>query len=89
MKISDFAGKSKYLYLDFWASWCGPCIAEMPTLKKVYEKYREHGLQVISISSDANEKNWKKAIERIDVPWIHLSDLKGDNSEIKQLYSRS
>ena len=87
MRISDFAGKSKYLYLDFWVSWCSLCIAEMPTLKKVYEIYKGQGLQVISISLDSREGDWKKGIERIDVPWIHLSDLKGDNSEIKQLYN--
>lgn len=85
--ISNFVGKSKFLYIDFWASWCGPCVREMPNLKKIYEEYKDKGLQIISISLDTDEAKWKQGIKKIDVPWVHLSDLKGDESGVNKLYN--
>ena len=76
VKLSDYIGKSNYIYLDFWASWCGPCIAEMPELKRVYEQYKDSGLEIIGISSDHHKKNWENAVLHIGMPWIHLSELK-------------
>lgn len=63
--------------LDFWASWCGPCIAEMPTIKDIYEKYKDKGLKVIGISMDNVKTAWTKAIEKVQIPWLHVSSLKG------------
>lgn len=77
VRLSDFVGKSDYLLLDFWASWCGACIADMPHLKKVYEKYKDKGFEVVGISMDTSKKAWQNALNRIDIPWINLSDLKG------------
>jgi len=69
VSISDYVGKSKYLFIDLWASWCGPCIAEMPHLKKVHDEYKDKGLTIIGVSVNDREKSWKKALEKIDAPW--------------------
>jgi len=75
--ISDYVGKSKYLFIDIWASWCGPCVADMPKLKKIYEKYKDGGLEMISISIDKDMKPWISAINKYQTPWPNLIDLSG------------
>lgn len=64
---------NKYVLLDFWASWCVPCRKEIPELKKAYTQYRHKGLEIIAISSDDDQNNWKKAIQtdRTD-SWVHV-----------------
>jgi len=85
-KISDYIGKSNYLLLDFWASWCGPCMREQPLIKEVYAKYKDKGFEVISISFDSNDKQWKNAIQKIQPNWPQLCDLDGGRSGIKEAY---
>lgn len=77
MKLSDYVGKSKYVLVDFWASWCGPCCHEMPNVVKAYNTYHQKGFDVIGVSFDNNKEAWKKAITRLQMPWHHMSDLKG------------
>lgn len=77
MKLSDYIGKSKYVLVDFWASWCGPCCKEMPNVVKAYNTYHQKGFDVIGVSFDNNKDAWKKAIARLQMPWHHMSDLKG------------
>lgn len=84
-KLSEYVGQSKLIYLDFWASYCAPCIADMPNVKRVYDKYKDKGLQVISISLDDYRDAWLKALKRIDAPWIQLSESK-HNIELKKAY---
>lgn len=86
-KISDYVGKSEYLYIDFWASWCGPCIAEMPRLKELYEKYKDRGFNILGISLDSSKASWHGGLKRIDVPWDNLSDLEGFDSELTKTYA--
>ena len=86
-RLSDYIGKSKYILLDFWASWCAPCIAEMPHLKYLYEQYKNKGLEIISISLDDSERAWQRGLDKIDAPWIHLNDLKGSKSEMANAYN--
>lgn len=85
-RLSDFAGRGEYVLLDFWASWCGPCRSTLPQLKQLYEKYHEEGLEIVSISFDSSKKAWTGAIEKMALPWVHLSDLRGWDSAANALY---
>lgn len=61
--------KGKYLLIDFWASWCGPCRAAVPKLKELYSKYNDKGFEVVSISIDENKGAWEKAVKEEAMPW--------------------
>jgi thiol-disulfide isomerase/thioredoxin len=74
--LSEYVGKGDYVLVDFWASWCGPCMQEMPNVKANYEKYKDKGFKVVDLSFDRNADAWKKAIREHYLNWIHLSDLK-------------
>ena len=69
--------KGQYLLIDFWASWCKPCIGDIPYLKAVIEKYKNDSIQFVSVSLDTDEKKWKKAIAVNNLNWLQVSDLKG------------
>lgn len=86
IKVSDLLRPGRFLFIDFWASWCGPCRAENPYILESYEKYHDMGFDVLAVSLDESRDAWLEAIEEDDVPWIHVSDLKGFDSEAARLY---
>lgn len=69
--------RGKIVLIDFWASWCAPCLGEMPNVKKLYAKYHEKGLEVLGISMDNKKEAWLKSIEKEQLPWLQVSSLKG------------
>ncbi|HON55172.1 MAG TPA: TlpA disulfide reductase family protein [Bacteroidales bacterium] len=83
---SDFKGK--VLLIDFWASWCGPCRAEIPNLKKVYEKYDRKDVEFLSVSIDKGKEEWIKALSQEKMPWIQVLAPKS-GSEVSKLYQFS
>ncbi|GHE44512.1 AhpC/TSA family protein [Sphingobacterium griseoflavum] len=86
VSLADFKGK--YVLIDFWASWCGPCRAENPNLLEAYQKYENKGLHILAVSlDDVKGRNaWLKAIKDDGMPWVHVADLKGWANEAAVLY---
>jgi len=78
--------KGKYVLVDFWASWCGPCRGENPNVLKVYNEYKDKNFTVVGISLDDKADRWEKAIKEDNMPWTQLSDLKGWKNELAQYY---
>lgn len=84
--LTDFLGKTKYILLDFWASWCGPCRKNNPALKGLYVDYKDKGFTIIGISLDSSAEKWKEAIVQDGLTWPQISDLKFWKNEIAQAY---
>jgi peroxiredoxin len=83
ISLSSFKGK--YVLLDFWASWCGPCRAENPHVLKAYNQFKDQGFTVLGVSIDNNRKAWLKAVQEDQMLWTHVCDLKSEN-EAARLY---
>ena len=86
IKLSDYAGKGKVVLIDFWASWCPPCRADMPHLVSVYGQYKDKGFEIIGLSLDRNNEDWVKGINELNITWPQMSDLKYWQSEGAALY---
>lgn len=84
--VSFASFKGKYVLVDFWASWCGPCRAENPNVLKAYNQYKDRNFTVVGISLDDNAEKWKKAIKDDGMPWTQLSSLQGFNNEVSTYY---
>ncbi|RYD79722.1 MAG: TlpA family protein disulfide reductase [Sphingobacteriales bacterium] len=78
--------KGKYVLIDFWASWCAPCRQENPNVKRVYDKYKSKGFEILGVSFDKDPAAWKKAIEEDKMTWLHVSDLLEFQSAAAQTY---
>ena len=87
VSLSDYAAKGNYLFIDFWASWCGPCRNEMPNVVEAYKKYKNKGLEIVGVSLDKDEDKWIQGIKDLNMTWPQMSDLKLWESEVVGLYA--
>ena len=85
--LSDYVGKGKYVLVDFWASWCAPCIRTLPGLVSTYQKYKNKGFEIVGISLDNNQQNWANATAKHQITWPQLSNLEGWSDPAAQAYS--
>lgn len=94
INMSDTSGKpfalsmlrGKYVLVDFWASWCGPCRGENPNVVKAYNKFKDRNFTILGVSLDKDKASWVKAIKDDNLTWYHISDLKYWNSAAVALY---
>jgi len=82
VKLSDYVGKGDYVVLDFFASWCGPCRREMPTLKGIYEKYNGKGLKVVGLAVWDEPADTKKCVKELALPWTIIDNAQSEATEI-------
>jgi thiol-disulfide isomerase/thioredoxin len=84
ISLSSFKGK--YVLIDFWASWCGPCRQENPNIVATYNKYKNKNFTVLGVSLDKAKEPWLAAINADGLTWTHVSDLKGWNNAVSQQF---
>lgn len=87
ISLASILNNQEYLLIDFWASWCSPCRAENPNVVSVWKDYHERGFDVFGVSLDSNKEAWLKAIEKDQLTWKHVSDLKGWKNEAAKQYA--
>jgi len=84
--ISLASLRGKYVLVDFWASWCGPCRQENPNVVKAFNQYKDKGFTILGVSLDQKKDPWLKAIEKDQLTWTHVSDLKYWQNEVAVMY---
>nr|WP_255536508.1 TlpA disulfide reductase family protein [Pacificimonas pallii] len=85
-QLSDVLGTKDYILVEFWASWCGPCRAEIPHMKQAYAEYADKGFEILSFSLDHEMEAWEDASIQEDLPWINTGDLKAFTSPVAKMY---
>ncbi len=85
VSLSSFKGK--YVLIDFWASWCGPCRQENPNVVRAYNSFKDKNFTVLGVSLDENKDKWLQAIKKDNLTWTHISDLKGWQSVAARDYA--
>lgn len=85
LRLSSYRGK--VVLIDFWASWCKPCRAEMPKVVALYKKYKDKGFEIFGVSLDKDKESWVQAIKQDGITWPQVSDLKFWNSEVVGIFN--
>jgi peroxiredoxin len=89
ISLSEFIGKGNYVLIDFWASWCAPCMRELPNVLDCYNTFHPKGFDIVGVSLDEDAAAWKGAIQKNKIPWHHMSDLAGWKSQAVTVFSFS
>ncbi|MDO9154501.1 MAG: TlpA disulfide reductase family protein [Paludibacter sp.] len=89
LSLSALIGKTDYVLIDFWASWCGPCIQSLPELKKLYNSNKGKKLEILGVSLDNDGELWRTTVSKKELNWKHVSDLQGWKSSGAKLYAVS
>lgn len=84
IKLSDYKGK--VVLIDFWATWCGPCLMELPNIKKLYEANKDKGFEIIGVSADEDVADLKKLVEQENLQWPQIFDGGDDGGKIQEIY---
>lgn len=75
--LSDVLSQNEFVLVDFWASWCGPCIVTIPKLKELHSEYKDDGFEIVFVSIDEEYDDWKGESDRQELPWVNVGDLNG------------
>jgi thiol-disulfide isomerase/thioredoxin len=84
--VSIAAYRGKYVLIDFWASWCGPCRMENPNVLEAYNKYKDHNFTVLGVTIDDDTDKWKQAVKEDGMPWVQIRDRENRKSELADYY---
>jgi peroxiredoxin len=83
--------QGRLVLIDFWATWCAPCMDEQPEMKLLYDRFsdevRAQKFEILGVSLDKNKESWEKAISRFDIKWVQVSDLKFWKSPVAKSYA--
>lgn len=86
VSLFEVLEESNTVLVDFWASWCGPCVANFPKLKELRTTYGEEGFEVVTISVDTSHEDWSTGSVEHEIPWINLGELESWDGEVATLY---
>ena len=86
VELYDLLGEKDLVLIDFWASWCGPCIADFPELKKLHAAYTDEDFEIVGVSIDSTMEDWIGGVDEHVLPWINLGEVKGWEGPVSTMY---